>query len=334
MKNTPLMIFLIVVLSALLFGEVEDEELNARFEALNKSQARQEKVIKELRTDLDKGSTEIDSLEQLLQANSSRFEALNKSQARQEKVIKELRTDLDKGSTEIDSLEQLLQANFSRLDSTRTTIMDVVNNNRENFEGELQTNRKEMSNRTSMVLGIIAGILVLAALSYVLLRRKILQQGKQLTSSISDTRKAHDEEAIKLDNQLIELIGKQLDLFQRYRPETNESTEPDHTLVLKIANEIVRIQQNLDHMDENVKGHKQLSRATQSILNNLQTNGYEIPPLLGTSFDKNLNMIATMELDVNLAPGTSLIKRVVKPMVKYNGTMIQAAEVYVGFNDQ
>jgi hypothetical protein len=211
--------------------------------------------------------------------------------------------------------------------------MDVVNNNRESLEGELQTNHKEMSNRTRMVLGIIAGILVLAALSFLLLRRKILQQGKQLSSSISDTKKAHDEETIKLDNQLIELIGKQLDLFQRYRPDPSQSTEPDHTLVLKIANEIVRIQQNLNHMDENIKGHKQLSRATQSILNNLQTNGYEIPPLLGTPFDKNQNMIATMELDETLSPGTSVIKRVVKPMVKYNGTMIQAAEVYVGFND-
>lgn len=291
MKNTPLMIFLIVVLSAFLFGEIDDEAINARFEGLNRAQARQEAVIRNLEKDLGKRSREIDSLRFIMQANSS------------------------------------------RLDSTRTTIMDVVNNNRESLEGELQTNHKEMSNRTRMVLGIIAGILVLAALSFLLLRRKILQQGKQLSSSISDTKKAHDEETIKLDNQLIELIGKQLDLFQRYRPDPSQSTEPDHTLVLKIANEIVRIQQNLNHMDENIKGHKQLSRATQSILNNLQTNGYEIPPLLGTPFDKNQNMIATMELDETLSPGTSVIKRVVKPMVKYNGTMIQAAEVYVGFND-
>lgn len=292
MKKSPLMIFLVLGLAAILFGEVEDKAINDRFEELNRTQARQETVIRGLRKDLEKRSAEIDSLGLLLQANST------------------------------------------RLDSTRTTIMNVVNDNRKLVEGELQTSHKEMSQKTKMVLGIIAGILVLAVLSYLLLRKKMLQQGKQLSSSISDTKKAHDEETIKLDNQLIELIGKQLDLFQRYQPETSQSTEPDHSLVLKIANEIVRIQQNLNHMDENIKGHKQLSRATQSILNNLQTNGYEIPPLLGTPFDKNQNMIATMELDENLAPGTSVIKRVVKPMVKYNGTMIQAAEVYVGFNDQ
>ena len=291
MKKSPLMIFLVLGLAAILFGEVEDKAINDRFEELNRTQARQETVIRGLRKDLEKRSAEIDSLGLLLQANST------------------------------------------RLDSTRTTIMNVVNDNRKLVEGELQTSHKEMSQKTKMVLGIIAGILVLAVLSYLLLRKKMLQQGKQLSSSISDTKKAHDEETIKLDNQLIELIGKQLDLFQRYQPETSQSTEPDHSLVLKIANEIVRIQQNLNHMDENIKGHKQLSRATQSILNNLQTNGYEIPPLLGTPFDKNQNMIATMELDETLSPGTSVIKRVVKPMVKYNGTMIQAAEVYVGFND-
>ena len=98
----------------------------------------------------------------------------------------------------------LLQANSTRLDSTRTTIMNVVNDNRKLVEGELQTSHKEMSQKTKMVLGIIAGILVLAVLSYLLLRKKMLQQGKQLSSSISDTKKAHDEETIKLDNQLIE----------------------------------------------------------------------------------------------------------------------------------
>lgn len=267
------------------------------------------------------------------EAINAKFRSLSKEQARQESAIRGLIQGLEKKSAEIDSLERMIRTNSSRLDSTRITILNTVEDNREHFEGELQTSHKEMSKRTKVVLGIIAGTLLMAALSYLLLRKKMLQQGKQLSSSISETKKAYDEGAIKLDNQMIDLVGKQLDLFQRYRPEGNQSADADHSLVLKIANEIIRIQQNLDHMDENIKGHKQLSRATQSILNNLKTNGYEVPPLLGTPFDKNLNMVATMELDENLTPGSSIIKRVVKPMVKFNGTMIQAAEVYVGFND-
>lgn len=291
MNKFLLIIFLALGLSAILFGEIEDEVINAKFRTLSKEQVKQELVIRGLINDLENKSAEIDSLKLMIRANSS------------------------------------------RLDSTRTNIMNVVEDNREHFEGEFQTSHKEMSKRTKVILGIIAGTLLMAALSYLLLRKKMMLQGKQLSLSISETRKAHDEEAVKLDNQLIDLIGKQLDLFQRYRPEGNQSGETDHSLVLKIANEIIRIQQNLDHMDESIKGHKQLSRATQSILNNLKTEGYDIPPLLGTPFDKNLNMIATMELDDSLAQGTSIIKRVVKPMVKFNGTMIQAAEVYVGFND-
>ncbi len=257
-----------------------------------------------------------------------------KEQTRQAAVLKDQKKDLEKSLVRMDSLETLIRVNSAQLESTRTFIMGVVGNNKDHFESEIDQSRNELTQRTKTGLLLLVSALVIMALALMLLKRKMTKQDMKLYSSISESRMAHDEEAIKLDNQLIDLASKQLDLFQKYQLETNVNTEPDHSLVLKIANEITRIQQNLNHMDHSIRGHKQLSRATSAILDNLNANAYEIPQLIGMPFDDNDNMIATMELDESIEPGQRIIKRVVKPMVKYNGTMIQAAEIFVAFNHQ
>lgn len=253
-------------------------------------------------------------------------------QMRQAATIQNLIGQLQNGSARIDSLEARTRTNTQQLDSTKTIIMTNIESNRHQLEGEIKQSRIVVSERTRTFMLVLGGAFLVIAFAIAFIRSKLIGQDKELFSSISETRKAFDEESVKLDNQLIEIAAKQLDLFQRYQPDTKGNTEPDHSLVLKIADEITRIQQNLNHMDPSIKGYKQLSRATNAILDNLNANGYEIPSLLGVPFDDNYNMIATMEMDENLEPGTKKIKRVVKPMVKYNGVMIQAAEVYVAFN--
>jgi hypothetical protein len=257
---------------------------------------------------------------------------IRKEQTRQASSIQNLIVQLQSGTVRMDSLEARIRTNSQRLDSTKTTIMSNIESNRHQLEGEIRQSRTVVSERTRTFMLVLGGAFLAIALAIAFIRKKLIWQDKELYSSISETRKAFDEKSVILDNQLIELAAKQLDLYQRYHPDTKGNKEPDHSLVLKIADEITRIQQNLNHMDPSIKGHKQLSRATNAILDNLNANGYEIPPLLGVSFDDNYNMIATMEMDENLEPGTKKIKRVVKPMVKYNGVMIQAAEVYVAFN--
>ncbi|MDD2230000.1 MAG: hypothetical protein PHY48_11365 [Candidatus Cloacimonetes bacterium] len=259
---------------------------------------------------------------------------IRKEQTRQAAILKSQKNDLEKSSVRMDSLEALIRVNSAQLESTRTFIMGVVGNNKDRFESEIDQSRNELTQRTKTGLFLLVSALVIMVLALMLLKRKMTKQGMKLYSSISESKMAHDEEAIKLDNQLIDLASKQLDLLQKYQPETKGNTELDHSLVLKIANEITRIQQNLNHMDHSIRGHKQLSRATSAILDNLNANAYEIPQLIGMPFDDNDNMIATMELDESIDPGQRIIKRVVKPMVKYNGTMIQAAEIFVAFNHQ
>ena len=109
--------------------------------------------------------------------------------------------------------------------------------------------------------------------------------------------------------------------------------EEENKFVVSLANELFRMYQNLQNMDSAIRGVNNLKNRADSMMALLRTKGYEIPPLLGETYNEGYNMIASMELDENLQPGTKIIKRVIKPQVNYKGTMLQAAEIIVAYNE-
>ena len=64
-------------------------------------------------------------------------------------------------------------------------------------------------------------------------------------------------------------------------------------------------------MDKNIKGYKHLKKYSESILDNLKAYGYEIPQLIGQSYNTGMNMVATMEFDDSIEEGKQIIKRII-----------------------
>lgn len=174
----------------------------------------------------------------------------------------------------------------------------------------------------------IAGALVAAIVlcTYYLLRR--VRRG---TTTIDEVRRIQDrmqEESIQLDNKLIELVERQL----ADTPRPAGEQKPDHSLALKVADEIVRIELNMRRMDPAVKGYKQLTKAVQRIKDNFSANGYEIVDLLGQTYSEGMKVTASFVADDTLAQGAQIITGITKPQVNYQGTMIQAAQITVSQN--
>lgn len=86
------------------------------------------------------------------------------------------------------------------------------------------------------------------------------------TSTVDDVRKAQEalqaaqtkmqEESVKLDNQLLAIVQKQLDASASSASKI--TGEPDHSLVVKLADEIARIETNLSKMDKSVRATSNL----------------------------------------------------------------------------
>jgi hypothetical protein len=111
-----------------------------------------------------------------------------------------------------------------------------------------------------------------------------------------------------------------------------QPTKPDHSLALKVADEIVRIEMNLSRMDTSIRGYKQLAKAVERIKNNFLSKGYEITDMLNKPYDEGMRIHADFVIDENLEPGTRIITSIIKPQVIFNGELIQKATVTITQN--
>lgn len=244
-----------------------------------------------------------------------------------ESLNKELKLKIDSLQSEYDNLANNQKADKSEL----STIIGKTNE-------KVQATEDILSSRTLWgICGIIALIIALVATVWAFLKKF-----KSGTTSIDDVRKAQSsleaaqenirkaqekmqEETIQLDNKLIEILSNQ----SVSAPTTTDDGEIDHSLTLKVADEIVKIEMNLARMDESIKGYKQLSRGVQRIKDNFKANDYEIVDMLGKPYQAGMKAAVTFVTDDTLEPGQQIITRIIKPQVNYKQIMIQAAQIEV-----
>ena len=261
----------------------------------------------------------------------------------QEKILNELAKLRKTNNTQNTQINNLLSEDriFTiKLDSLRNNIQNltkVQNNDRLSFKNDIQkahtnikTNLRKMDSRT-MWGSILLICTILGFSGYLYAKRR-----KDYTS-MNDVRKAQEalqiaqskmqEDSVKLDNQMLALIEKQISISP-----TKASAETDHSLALKVADEIVRIELNLSRMDASVKGYKQLAKAVERIKNNFQANGYEIVDMLGKPYNEGMKVVANFVPDETLKEGEQIITGVTKPQINYNGKMIQSAQITVSQN--
>lgn len=111
----------------------------------------------------------------------------------------------------------------------------------------------------------------------------------------------------------------------------NEITKNiDHSLPLAIADELSRMEANLNHMQADVRGHKQLCRCVDRMKTALQAHGYEVSTLLGQPYTDGMRVMAHFVIDEQMAPNEPpRITSISKPQVYYLGRIIQVAQVTV-----
>lgn len=255
---------------------------------------------------------------------------LKDKQKESDRRIQALKSDNNRQSAVIDSLrntcKQLTETQFADRKSVNGMI-DKTNSN-------VQANQETLQSRTLLVCIIaILMLVIIVGVAYRLARR--IKSGN---TSIDEVRKAQDalqaaqtkmqEESIKLDDKLLELFDRQIANV----PKNADYGEPDHSLALKVADEIVRIELNMSRMDSSIKGYKQLAKAVERIKDNFKANGYEIVDLLGKPYNEGMKVSANFVVDEDLEEGKQVITGITKPQVNYNGQMIQAAQITVSQN--
>ena len=243
-----------------------------------------------------------------------------------------LKSEIENTNQKLKSVEQLVASNASDIQKTNSELSGKITNT------ETTTNQKfnEVDNSLSKnslwsIIGVLGAIIV-SGIVYGLVSKKQSSDKSDVENQISKTKKSLEEESIKLDTKLTEVLDTQLKLVQEERAKipANKTDEIDHSLALKVADEIVRINKNLSNMDEGTKGLKQLSASVKRIEDNFAANGYEMPELLNKPFNSGMKIIVANSIpDDNLKEGEEIITKIIKPQINYKGVMIQSAQVEV-----
>lgn len=256
---------------------------------------------------------------------------LTEEQGESERKIEFLKKDNKAQQLAIDSLRNTC----SILEKAQTADRKDINGKIDATDNNVRVNQDMLQSRTLWGIMIIIILLALVTTGSYLLAKRI----KSGDTSIDEVRKAQEalevaqkkmqEESIKLDNQMLAIAQKQLES----KPTTSVGTAaPDHSLALKVADEVARIELNMSRMDSSIKGYKQLSKAVERIKDNFNANGYEIVDMLGKPYNEGMKVIAEFVLNEDLEEGQQIITGITKPQVNYNGIMIQAARITVSQN--
>lgn len=275
----------------------------------------------------------VSQLEQRLHQLEIQTSSLQKSIKSINKQITDLSRTGKVTASSIESLNAKSDSISSSLLSTKEDFTKTTSSLGETVS-EAKTNvdaaNEAIKNRT--IIGAVAILLTLivAGIIYIILKKKI-SSDSSVVEKIKATQDKLQEESVKLDNKLIEIMDKQLSIAN-VSSSAKESSEPDHSLALKVADEIVRIEMNLSKMDSTIKGHKQLSKAVERIKNNFSAQGYEMVDMLGLPYKDGTKAVVTFIDEPSLKEGEQIVTSVTKPQINYNGQMIQAAQITVSQN--
>ncbi len=240
--------------------------------------------------------------------------------------IKKLQGQLAISKTKIDSLENKIKELQGDIETSQIKTAQNI----ETTHTTIETLRNSVKDKVLVFVLLLAVIVLLVGIIILSLRKKLhshsnsLEEARQKMKDLQNGQQNIEDNAASLNDKVTDLLEKQLSLPQ--------TTSQDHSLALKVADEIVRIETNLYRMDSSTRGYKQLTRSIQRMKDCFMTKGYEISDLLGKPYNEGMKVVANFVVDETLPEGDSIITGIIKPQIIYNGKMIQAAQITVSQN--
>lgn len=285
---------------------------------------------------------DITAIQKTIEKQKQEIDALTSKISSQQSTINQQRNSINDLSGKASMLENITDSLSGLIETNRSNITSIA----DDLGTKIQETGQQAETRISELGGdveknrlywIIASLvtLLLGAMMYLFLGKRIKSSQTDVETQIRNTKKSLEEESLKLDNKLIEVLETQLKVQQeesKNQP-TTTSDKTDHSLALKVADEIVRMHKNISKMDSNIKGLKPVEKGIERIQANFAANGYEMINLLNQEYDERINCdVINFTTDETLPKGKRIINAIIKPQVNFNGVLIQRAQVDVSQN--
>jgi len=260
--------------------------------------------------------------------------------------IRTLNSKLSMANSEIDSLKNKTTASEIAISNVKTDLSNEITLAGQTSDGKITTVSNDLSkNSLYGIIGVLLAVLLSGVLFFFWKRRQDNDKS-ELTNKLDNSKLELNKEIQSTKSSLSTLEQK---LFEEYNKqvagieqlflsisELNKGKSPDaikeqdHSLTLKVADEVTRINAFANTLDPTKQEAIALKVSVNKIIDNFRANNYEIVNLLGQKYDERLNIeVVGEDIDPTLKAGEEIITKVRKPLVKYNGKQIQAAQVEI-----
>ena len=275
-----------------------------------------------------------------------KIEALETNAIKHSEEIEGLNFKLSSANKQIDTLEKKTTSNEIAIARAKTDLTNAITQSGEASDGKITTVSKVLSkNSLYGIIGVLLAILLSGVLFFFWKKRQDKDKSELITKLEKDKKEINKEiESTKsslttIEEKLFEEYNKQVMGIEQLSLSISELnkgkspatiTEQDHSLTLRVADEVTRINAFANTLDPTKQEAIALKGSVKRIIDNFKANKYEIVDLLGQKYDDRLNIIVVGEsIDSNLNSGEEKITKIIKPLVKYNGEQIQAAQVEI-----
>jgi len=273
-----------------------------------------------------------EDLDKEIKPLTEKVKSLQSENSSRKSEIGTLNSKLKASNDSIEILNQKLQANSNAITQTANKLGIQIKETGDQNAGKI-TEVSESLSKNSLygIIGVLSAIL-LSGLLYWLLSKRQQTDKTDFIDQLSKTKSSIEESLVKEFGKQTDQMENHLKIIEQQKNAipTNSNVEPDHSLALKVADEITLIERNVNLMDSKTKGLKQLVASVSKLKDNLAANGYEMPQLLGKPLNRGMHSIPVNTIpDENLEAGVEMITKIIKPQVNFNDKMIQAAQIEV-----
>jgi len=287
---------------------------NLKADSIAQSQKLNEDIQKndsQLKKSISALNERLNKLDDAVQANNSQ---LKKETSAVKEQFASLKSSLDaqnqKFVATVQSDSEQLKKSISALDEKMQKLNSAVSETTD----------------TQQLYWIIALLILLVGILgvFFLLKNKITRTANALRSGLITRLEELKTEIAQLDTKPI----------PDHKPgskgaPTAPDAEPDHSLPIKVCEEIQRMRNRMKHMDQDDQATKVFRKRLASLEEALNERGYEMANLENNPYNDGMTVKANFMSDENMKKGEEIITRIIRPQINYKDVLIQAAEVEV-----
>lgn len=274
----------------------------------------------ERRNDISTLTEEIEQLNKILDRHYLKFKNI-------ESTLNTLDIELSavKGSSR--NLRDSVFSNIGTLQSSLSVTSDEI----EDVQIKSEKSNKFVQERLTYLFASIALIVALIIAVYLINGKR----NKNVRSELGNAKagleaqinNANADFAEKLEKTLSELTH--VDEHGVSNPQTNQG------LILDFAQQIASMENNIWHLPVDDRVRKRIERATKKMRDTFMSLGYEMPKLLGTEVSDNQTIeIKHRSEDSTIPAGIRIVTKIVKPLILFNGKMVQRPIVDIKENEE